>query len=58
MQGFNLLETGKIIIALKKSNIYQLKDLHKLVNKEIQRRKKKESKGLKDVNIGKSKDTI
>lgn len=40
---------GKIIIALKKANIYQLRDFHKLVNKEIQRRKKKESKGVKKL---------
>lgn len=47
MKGFSLLEKGKLIIALKKANIYQLKDLAEMINVEIERRKRKELKGLK-----------
>ena len=49
MKGFNLIERGKLIISLKKSNIFQLKELNDLVNAEIERRKKKEKKGIKKL---------
>lgn len=49
MKGFNLLEKGKLITSFKKCNIYQLLDIQELVESEIQRRKKKESKVIKNV---------
>ena len=63
MKGFNLLERSKLVIAFKKCNIYQLEEIRELVNSEIERRKKKESKVLKKweeiaVNIIKLKQAV
>lgn len=47
MKGFTLIERGKLIVSLKKSNIFQLLELRDLVNKEIIKRQKLEKRGLK-----------
>lgn len=47
MQGFNLLQKGKLITALKNADIYKLRELSNMINVEIERRKRKELKGLK-----------
>lgn len=47
MKSFTIAERYKLIISLRKSNIYQLNELKELICKEIARRKCKESKELK-----------
>lgn len=49
MKGFNLIEKGKLIIAIKKANVYQLKELKDMCETEIQRRKRAERKALKQL---------
>lgn len=47
MKGFNLIEKGKLIIAIKKANVYQLKEIKEMCETELDRRKRAERKALK-----------
>lgn len=47
MKGFNLIEKGKLIVAIKKANVYQLKEIKEMCENELDRRKRVERKALK-----------
>jgi len=47
MDGFNLLQKGKLILAVKKATTRQIKEIMSICDVEIQRRKRKELKELK-----------
>lgn len=49
MEGFNILQKSKLILAFKKASVQQIKQIIDLGNSELQRRKKREQRALKNV---------
>lgn len=49
MEGFNLIEKVKLIVVVKKATTRQIKEIMSICEVEIQRRKRKEAKELKNV---------